>query len=312
MTPAARPPFAAGPLRPPAPPLVTAEQVMARGADPHLRLLDARWYLSGKRGGDEYAAGHLPGAAFVDLERDLSSPKGAGPGRHPLPTAAAFAALLSRLGVTAATQVVAYDDAGGAIAARVWWLMRHFGLPRGAVLDGGIGAWTRAGGQLTREVPAIVPAAPLVLVARSDDLVDSRAVDRLRAEPGAVLLDARAAERFEGKSEPIDARAGHIPGARSMPFAGNLVEPGGRFLDRDALAGRYAAAGVLAAPGTAGGAASTAGAAGKIVCYCGSGVTACHDLLALALLGRDDALLYEGSWSDWAADETLPAATGPL
>lgn len=286
-----------GPLRPDASPLVTAEELRALAADPSVRILDARWYLTGKRGADEYAAGHLPGAAFVDLERDLSSPKGAGPGRHPLPTAASFAAVLSRLGVTATTRVVAYDDAGGAIAARVWWLLRHFGLPRGAVLDGGIGAWTRAGGPLTTEAPVIVPAAPLALVARSDDVVDKRAVDRLRVAPDAVVLDARAAERFEGKSEVIDARAGHVPGARSAPFAGNLASPGGRFLDRAALARRYGDVG--------------ASGARTIVCYCGSGVTACHDLLALALVGRPDALLYEGSWSDWAADASLPAAVGP-
>jgi thiosulfate/3-mercaptopyruvate sulfurtransferase len=241
-------------------------------------VLDARWYLSGKRGIDEHASGHLPGAAFVDLDRDLSAPKGEGPGRHPLPSARSFAAVLARLGVTATTTVVAYDDAGGAIAARVWWLLRHFGIDRGAVLDGGIDAWKQAG------------------VARTNDVVDKRAVDALRTEARAAILDARAAERFEGKSELVDARPGHIPGARSAPFAGNLTAPGGTFLDRDALAARFAGAGVH--PGE------------TVVCYCGSGVTACHNLLALSLTGRDDALLYEGSWSDWAADATLPAATG--
>jgi thiosulfate/3-mercaptopyruvate sulfurtransferase len=285
----------AGPLRAEATPLVTVEWL--RQEDPSdVRVLDARWYLSGKRGKDEYDAGHLPGAAFVDLEADLAARKGDGPGRHPLPSAGAFAAALSRLGIAATTRVVAYDDAGGAYAARVWWLLRHFGLRNGAVLDGGIGAWTKAGGGLTTDVPAIVPSAPLRLVARADDVADKRAVDRLRAEPGVVVLDARAAERFEGKSEPIDARPGHVPGARSMPFAGNLAAPGGRFLDRAALAKRYEDAG--------------ARGASTVVCYCGSGVTACHDLLALALVGRDDALLYEGSWSDWAADPTRPAELG--
>ena len=286
-----------GPLRHDASPLVSADWLLEHASDPAVRIVDARWYLIGKRGEDEYAAGHLPGAVFAHLERDLSSPKGSGPGRHPLPSAEAFSAVLARLGITATTRVVAYDDAGGSIAARVWWLLRHFGLRTGAVLDGGIGAWTRAGGALTTEVPAIVPAALLRLVARADDVADKRAVDRLRTAPGALVLDARAAERFEGKSEPIDARPGHVPGARSMPFAGNLVAPGGRFLDRASLAKRYGEVG--------------ASSAETIVCYCGSGVTACHDLLALSLAGRDDALLYEGSWSDWAADESLPAALGP-
>jgi thiosulfate/3-mercaptopyruvate sulfurtransferase len=287
----------AGPIREIAP-LVTAHELIERDSAHAAgwRIVDARWYLSGKRGKDEYDAGHLPGAAFVNLDRDLSAPSAAGPGRHPLPSAEAFADLLGRLGITATTRVVAYDDAGGAIAARLWWLLRHFGLRNGAVLDGGISAWTQAGGELTTEVPAIVPAAPLKLVARTDDVADKRAVDRLRVAPGVLLLDARALERFEGKSEPIDARAGHIPGARSMPFVGNLVAPGGRFLDRASLAKRYDEAGARSAE--------------KVVCYCGSGVTACHDLLALALIGRDDAVLYEGSWSDWAADADLPAAVG--
>src|SRR5262249_28760292 len=174
-------------------------------------------------------------------------------------------------------------------------LFRHFGLPIAAVLDGGIGAWCAAGGALSAEAPAIVPAPRLLLVARTGDVVDKVAVDRLRGEPRAALLDARAAERFEGQSEPTDARPGHIPGARSAPFAANLVAPGGAFHPRDALAARFEAA--LGAD--------------TIVSYCGSGVTACHNLLALSLLGREDALLYEGSWSDWSADPSLPAALGP-
>jgi thiosulfate/3-mercaptopyruvate sulfurtransferase len=175
--------------------------------------------------------------------------------------------------------------------------MRHFGLPHAAVLDGGVAAWQRAGGSLTTDVPALVPAPLLTLAARTGDVVDKRAVDALRREERAVLLDARAPERFEGTSEPVDARPGHIPGARSLPFAGNLAAPGGTFHDRDALAARFDRAG--------------ARTAATVVAYCGSGVTACHNLLALSLIGRDDALLYEGSWSDWSADAALPAALGP-
>ena len=285
-----------GPFRSLPSPLVSAGWLRDHARDPDVRALDARWYRGGKSAADEYARGHVPGAAFVDLDRDLSSPKGQGPGRHPLPSARAFAAVLARLGVSATTRVIAYDDAGGSIAARVWWLFRHFGLPQAAVLDGGLGAWTADGGDLSRDVPAFVPAAPMRLVPRADDVVDKRAVDRLRAAADAVVLDARAAERFEGRSEPIDARPGHIPGARSLPWAGNLVSAGGAFRAPAALAARFEEAG--------------ASATRAIVCYCGSGVTACHDLLALALTGREDALLYEGSWSDWAADDTLPAALG--
>lgn len=287
-----------GPAPPGAPsPLVDAHWLARHAGDPGVRIADVRWYLAGKRGADEYARGHLPGAVFLDLEQDLAAPRGAGPGRHPLPAADAFAQVLSRIGVGPSTLVVAYDDAGGAIAARLWWLLRYFGHGGGRVLDGGIAAWTASGYALTTDVPTIDPTPPLALQPGSAGVVDKRAVDALRRDRDAVILDARAPERYEGRSEPIDARPGHVPGARSAPFAENVVAPGGAFLTRDVLERRYRARGALDAK--------------KIVCYCGSGVTACHDLLALSLLGRDDALLYEGSWSDWSSDPSLPAATGP-
>jgi thiosulfate/3-mercaptopyruvate sulfurtransferase len=289
----------------PAPsPLVDVAWLAAHAGDPRVRVLDVRWYLGPRRGADEYTRGHLPGAAFVDVDRELASPPSSGPGRHPLPTKEAFVRTLSRLGVGRDTLVVAYDDAGGAIAARLWWLLRHFGHGGGRVLDGGITAWTGAGHPLSTDVPVIAPAEPLDLASGpAGDVIDRTGVDALRRELGAghapgnaVILDARAPDRYEGKVEPIDARPGHVPGARSAPFAGNLA-PGGVFLDREALADRYGRLGALDAA--------------RVVCYCGSGVTACHDLLALALLGREDAMLYEGSWSDWASDPSLPAALGP-
>jgi thiosulfate/3-mercaptopyruvate sulfurtransferase len=278
-------------------PLVDVDWVAAHAADPRVRLVDTRWYLSGRRGAEEYARGHLPGAVYVDLDRELAAPPGAGPGRHPLPSMDVVAALLSRLGANAETRIVAYDDAGGSIAARLWWLLRYFGHGGGRVLDGGIGAWTASGRALATEVPAIAPAPRLALATGGAAVVDRRAVRELLATNGAVVLDARASERYEGRSEPVDARPGHVPGARSAPFQENLSAPGGRFLPRAALAERYRALGALEAK--------------TVVCYCGSGVTACHDLLALALVGREDARLYEGSWSDWAADPSLPAALGP-
>jgi thiosulfate/3-mercaptopyruvate sulfurtransferase len=282
-------------------PLVSADWLLEHEADPRVKVVDVRWYLAGKRGQDEYARGHIPGAVFVDLDRDLAAEKGSGPGRHPLPSADAFAATLSRIGVTAESLVVGYDDAGGAIAARLWWLLRYFGHGGGRVLDGGLDAYVARGYPLSTEVPVVSPAPPLALCPGGARVIDKAGISRFPAS--AVILDARSADRYEGRSEPIDARPGHIPGARSAPFAGNLIEHdvAGRsvkaFLSREALERRYRELGALDAQ--------------TLICYCGSGVTACHDLLALAQIGRPDAILYEGSWSDWAADSSLPAALGP-
>ena len=277
-------------------PLVDVAWLAHNLDDPRVRIVDVRWYLSGKRGADEYLRGHLPGAAFVDLGLDLASPVGAGPGRHPLPSAVDLARVLARIGVTRSSIVVAYDDAGGSIAARLWWLLRWFGHAGGRVLDGGLPAWIAAGHTLVTTSPALTTTPQLELRPRGVGVVDKVAVDRLRSDPRAMILDARARERFEGRSEPIDARAGHVPGAIAAPFVENLVAPGGVFLPAQALVDRYRTLGALQAE--------------QIVCYCGSGVTACHDVLALAIAGRDDALLYEGSWSDWAADPALPIAVG--
>lgn len=279
-------------------PLVTVDWLAAHASDPRVRIVDVRWYLSGKRGVDAYEAGHIPGASFVDLDAELAGDPARGPGRHPLPAPEIFAALLSRLGVTEDSIVVAYDDAGGAIAARLWWLLRYFGPLGGRVLDGGIGAWIASGRALDTAPPRVTPTPPLALRPGGAPVVGKADVARLAALgwPEAVVLDARARERYEGRSEPIDARAGHVPGARNAPFVENLVSPGGAFLPREALDTRYRALGALDAK--------------RVVCYCGSGVTACHDLLTLALLGREDAALYEGSWSDWARDTALPIETG--
>lgn len=277
-------------------PLVDVAWLAKNLDDPRVRVVDVRWYLSGKRGADEYLRGHIAGAGFVDLDLDLAAPPGTGPGRHPLPSATNFARVLARIGVTRSSIIVAYDDAGGAIAARFWWLLRWFGHAGGRVLDGGLPAWIAAGQPLVTATPALTTAPQLELRPRGVGLIDKGVVDRLRDDPRAKILDARARERFEGRSEPVDARPGHIPGATSAPFVENLVAPGGVFLSVQALADRYRALGALQAE--------------QIVCYCGSGVTACHDILALALAGRGDALLYEGSWSDWAADSALPAAVG--
>jgi thiosulfate/3-mercaptopyruvate sulfurtransferase len=278
-------------------PLVTVPWLAAHLDDPQVIVADVRWYLAGNRGADEFARGHVPGASFVDLDAELSAAPGPGrPGRHPLPSSAQLSALLSRLGAGPGAIVVGYDDAGGGIAARLWWLLRYFGHGGGRVLDGGIQAWTAAGHPLETAVRARRPAPPLPLAPRPEMVVDKQRVLALSRSPDAIVLDARARERFEGLVEPVDARPGHVPGARNAPFVENLVAPGGAFRDPADLARRYAALG------------ATEGR--TVVAYCGSGVTACHDLLALALAGREDALLYEGSWSDWARDPALPAALG--
>ncbi|WP_437525144.1 sulfurtransferase [Sorangium sp. So ce726] len=285
------------PLLAPPGPLVDVAWLAEHAGDPRVRVVDCRWYLGGRRGADEYARGHIPGAVHLDVDADLSSPAHGGPGRHPLPDAAAFARVLARIGVIPGSVVVGYDDAGGAIAARLWWLLRYFGHPGGRVLDGGLQAWTSAGHPLSTEAPSIAQAPTMDLAAGGAPVADKAAVDRLRRDAAAVILDARARERYEGQTEPVDARPGHIPGARSAPFVENLSAPGGAFRERAELERRYRDLGALDAA--------------TVVCYCGSGVTACHDLLALTALGREDAILYEGSWSDWARDAALPAATGP-
>lgn len=259
---------------------------------PELRIVDVRWALSGPPGRELYESGHLPGAVFVDAEHGLSSP-GEGPGRHPVPSPEKLARVLGEAGIGDEHLVVAYDDAGGSIAARVWWLYRHYGRDgRAAVLDGGIGAWTDAGLPLVSEPPDH-PAATWAPGEPRDDLVDT-AVVRDLLESETLLLDARAAERYRGETEPIDPRAGHIPGAASAPWADNLGADG-RFLPPERLRERYAALGAADRP---------------VVAYCGSSLTATHDLLALELAGIGGARLYEGSWSHWSSDPSRPAAVG--
>jgi thiosulfate/3-mercaptopyruvate sulfurtransferase len=237
-----------------------------------------------------YRDGHIPGAVYMHLERDLSGPKGEHGGRHPLPSPAAFEAAMGAAGVGPETMVVAYD-ADASAAPRAWWLLRHMGHDAVAVLDGGIGAWIAAGGPLEQAVPSPVPR-PFTARPRRGWVVDAAQV-RGRA-PGDVLLDARAGERYRGEVEPIDPRAGHIPGARSAPYRDNLA-PDGTWLDGQTLAARYD---------------RLLGPDGRAIAYCGSGVTACAVLLALELAGRRGGLLYAGSFSDWVSYPEAPVVTG--
>ncbi|MFJ6783545.1 sulfurtransferase [Streptomyces yangpuensis] len=254
-------------------------------------LLDVRWQLGGPDQRPAYEAGHLPGAAYVDLDRELAGPAGSG-GRHPLPDAEAFGAAMRRAGVPADAPVVVYDGGQGWAAARAWWLLRWTGHPNVRVLDGGLAAWTAAGGELTAE--RVIPVeGDFKPTPGALGLLDADAA-ALRAREG-VLLDARAGERYRGEVEPIDPVGGHIPGALSAPTTEN-VGSDGRFLPADALRARFEALG--ASEGT------------PVGVYCGSGVSGAHEVLALEVAGIESDL-YAGSWSHWCADPARPVATGP-
>jgi len=282
----------------PANPLITVDELARLLAGAETALLDVRWRLGGPPGIDLYLAGHIPGAVLADLDRDLSAPPGrrSPGGRHPMPATADFQAAMRRAGVRDDRPVVVYDDADSTAAARAWWLLRYFGHPSVRVLDGGYRAWTAAGRQVESGQGARgALATPGDFTARPGhvELLDAEAAGTL-ARTG-LLIDARAAERYRGETEPLDPIAGHIPGAVSAPTVEN-VKPDGTFRPAADLAARFAALG--AADGSAVGA------------YCGSGVTAAHEVLALGLAGIP-AALYVGSWSEWITDPARPIATGP-
>ncbi|MFD9407299.1 sulfurtransferase [Streptomyces sp. NPDC059989] len=255
-------------------------------------LLDIRWQLGGPDQRPAYEAGHLPGAVYVDLDRELAGPPGSG-GRHPLPDPEAFGAVMRRAGVSADVPVVVYDGGQGWAAARAWWLLRWTGHPDVRVLDGGLAAWTAERGQLSAE--RVTPAeGDFKPTSGPAGLLDADgAAARARA---GVLLDARAGERYRGEVEPIDPVGGHIPGAVSAPTTEN-VGPDGRFLPADALRERFAALGVSGDT--------------PVGVYCGSGVSGAHEVLALEVAGIASDL-YAGSWSEWSSDPDRPVATGPL
>ena len=250
-------------------------------------LADVRWYLDGRRGDLAYAAGHVPGAVYVDLDRGLAAPPSREGGRHPLPDPLVFASAMSDAGIGDETTVVAYDDEGGVIAARLVWMLRATGHDA-ALLDGGLAAWpgSLASGPSTSEtVPFTPPVWPHELLASIDDVT----------RPGHVVVDARDADRYRGEREPIDPRAGHIPGARSLPCRENL-DATGRLRPIPELRERLRAAGV------------TEGR--HLISYCGSGVTACHNLLVVEHLGLGRGRLLPGSWSQYSKDPERPVATG--
>ena len=270
-------------------PLVAAEWLREHLDD--VRVVDVRWYLDGRSGRDAYLAGHVPGAVWADIDNDLAAPAAPLLGRHPLPAPADFAAAMGRLGIGDGDTVVAYDDVSGSIAGRLWWMLDAIGV-RAYVLDGGIASWI---GPLQREL-AETPATA-VFTPRAwppARFVSADEVDALRRE--APLLDARSFGRFTGDEPSVDAVPGHIPGARSAPWAENLDPQTGRFLPADQLRRRYAALGVEEGV--------------RALVSCGSGVSACHDLLALRIAGFDESALYTGSWSGWSSDSDRPVALG--
>jgi thiosulfate/3-mercaptopyruvate sulfurtransferase len=278
--------------------LITASELAARIDDPSVVIVDCRHDLMNLAAGREgYAIGHIRNAVFADLETELSGAKrgadGQFRGRHPLPERAALIDTLRSWGINDDTQVVAYDAHGGMFAARLWWLLRWVGHPASAVLDGGLAAWQSQALPMTTEAPAkvrgtITERAPLAQTVSADDVLANI------GNGERIVIDARAADRFRGENETIDPVGGHIPGAKNRFFKDNLAADG-RFKSGEQLKADFA---------------PLVDDAAKAVMLCGSGVTACHNLLALELAGMPGAALYPGSWSEWCADPARPVATG--
>ncbi|MGB6307187.1 MAG: sulfurtransferase [Steroidobacteraceae bacterium] len=274
--------------------LIAAELLQGLLGEPRLAVVDCRFDLMNPDAGRQaYLRGHIPGARYADLNRDLSAPVGSGTGRHPLPTPEAFASWLGAAGIGNDAQIVAYDDANGSIAARLWWMLRWVGHDAIAVLDGGLKAWIARGGALQ---PGGLEFQGRAFTPRTDPraAVSTSEVERTLEDPAALLVDARAQERYAGTIEPIDSVAGHVPGAVNHPFTANL-DAEGRFLPAGEIRSRWHR--------------RLGGKEPKnVIAMCGSGVTACHNLLSLEVAGMSGAKLYSGSWSEWIRDPKRPVA----
>jgi thiosulfate/3-mercaptopyruvate sulfurtransferase len=276
--------------------LISTADLAARLDAPDVVIVDVRHDLAqpDARGEAQYRAGHLPGARFAHLDRDLSAPKTGTNGRHPLPVPAAAAALFGRLGIDAAKQVVVYDQQQGMYASRLWWMLRWLGHDAVAVLDGGFDKWQREGRPVTTETPPVQPAT--FAIRRVESTVDADAILASLPAHTLVVVDARSPERFSGEVEPLDPVAGRIPGAINRPASQNLTA---EFTFKPAAQLRADFERLLAgAP------------ADRVVHSCGSGVTACHNLLAMVIAGFGETKLFPGSWSEWCADPTRPVAKG--
>ncbi|MFT7597855.1 MAG: thiosulfate/3-mercaptopyruvate sulfurtransferase [Acidimicrobiales bacterium] len=268
------------------PPIVDAEW-LASPAATDIVLCDIRYYLDGRDGPSAFEAGHIPGARYVDMDTVLASPAAPIVGRHPMPTPETFAKGMAAVGVSNDAVVVAYDDLGGMVAGRLVWMLRIIGQPA-ALLDGGIKAWggpVETGAVTTAGVPRLAVEWP------SEAMADANEV-AAHISAGGIVVDSRAAERYRGDTEPVDPRAGHVPGAINLPFSDNLTGEG-RYRDTAELTERF----------------ETAGVNGDSIVYCGSGVSACNNLLAIEAAGLGRPRLYVGSWSGWSSDSERPAAT---
>lgn len=278
--------------------LVSTGELVAHAGDPGWRIFDCRHDLVNTAyGAQAYAKGHIPGALFLSVDDDLSGPKTGKTGRHPLPDPEAFAAKMAACGVGPDTQVVAYDNEGNVFASRLWWMLRHWlGHDKAAVLDGGLAGWKRAKQPLTAEVPAFPPAV-FTPRPRAEGQADAERVLACLGAPEILMLDARSEERFSGEQETIDPVGGHIPGAINRFYFDNLDDAGIYFKPADELRGEFDA--LLAGRPPA-----------NVIQQCGSGVTACHNILAMELAGLPGSTLYVGSWSEWCSDPSRPIATG--
>jgi len=277
------------------PTLVSRDTLERHLQDPRWVIVDCRFNLADPAAGHAaYRESHLPNARYAHLERDLSGSKTASAGRHPLPEPQVLARTFAAWGIDGATQVVAYDDAGGAMAARLWWLLRWLGHSAVAVLDGGINRWREEGRPLTAEIPRVTRGAEFALRIDHDARVDSDFIARNLAAQQSVVLDARATERFAGQVEPIDPVAGHIPDALNRPFDRNL-DARGAFLPPHGLRNSFRETLGNTHPE-------------RVIHMCGSGVTACHNLLAMEIAGLAGSRLYAGSWSEWITDPARPRA----
>jgi thiosulfate/3-mercaptopyruvate sulfurtransferase len=266
-------------------PIITAQWLHDRDSDLDVAIVDCRFALADPDlGRQQYLTAHIPGAGYLDLNRDLSSPVGTHGGRHPLPDTSIFEDKLAQLGITDRTLVVAYDDSRLAFAARLWWLLRYYGHDRVAVLDGGYSNWVKAGYPVTTDLPEPAVRGNIRFQAQPERIVDIERVRAIQASAAHILIDSREVDRYLGKTEPIDPRAGHIPGAVNYPWQG-VSAPDGFVLPVDAHRDRWAAISPELEP----------------IVYCGSGVTACVNLLSIELAGISGAKLYPGSWSDWCS-----------
>jgi thiosulfate/3-mercaptopyruvate sulfurtransferase len=276
--------------------LIQAEELYQRLEDETLIIIDTRFDLKDPNAGrNAYEAGHIPGAVYFDLDKDLSGEKAEHGGRHPLPNGKSFVGKLWAAGVSSNALVVAYDDAANMYAGRFWWLLRHFtGHQNVKVLDGGYSAWLEKNYPVSTESvdEPRTPGNALALINSSNDLVDAEYIRNNLSNPNIVLIDARARDRFRGENETLDPKAGHIPGAVSKPFAENLN--GKKFKSSEELKKQFA----------------DIPEDKEIILYCGSGVSANHNLIALEEAGRTGAKLYAGSWSDWVSHEENPVETG--